>query len=159
MATFNVKFDEGVITVITPIQHKRGTEAKLAEADYVPAAGEIVVATDTGQLKAGDGEKSWNELPYVGGTANNSVIESLQQTIQKLTARVTSLENQFSYAYANHLFDEIFAGNTDFYYKDDPDEVTETVDGVFSGDIVPEEPSETDDDADFYNTINQILNP
>lgn len=59
MATFN----EGVMTITGPIQHKRGTSAALEASDYVPAAGEIVIATDTGRIKAGDGTHTWSELP------------------------------------------------------------------------------------------------
>lgn len=69
MATFN----ENVMTISGPIQHKRGLNAVLAESDYVPAAGELIVATDTGEMKAGDGVKTWAELPSYDGTeiANN----------------------------------------------------------------------------------------
>ena len=63
MTTFN----EGVMTITGPIQHKRGTSAALEASDYVPAAGEIVIATDTGKIKVGDGVKNWNDLPYAGG--------------------------------------------------------------------------------------------
>ncbi len=59
MATFS----EGIMTITGPIQHKRGTEAALAASDYVPAAGEIVIATDTGRIKAGNGTATWANLP------------------------------------------------------------------------------------------------
>ena len=59
---------EGVMVIDGPIQHKRGTSSVLAESDYVPAAGEIVVATDTGEMKAGDGVHTWSELPSYDGT-------------------------------------------------------------------------------------------
>ena len=59
MATFS----EGIMTITGPIQHKRGTEAALAASDYVPAAGEIVIATDTGRMKAGNGTATWANLP------------------------------------------------------------------------------------------------
>ena len=69
MATFT----EGIITISGPIQHKRGTSAALTESEYVPAAGEIVVATDTGEMRAGDGLHTWSSLPSYDGTeiANN----------------------------------------------------------------------------------------
>ena len=69
MATFT----EGVITISGPIQHKRGTSAALAASEYVPAAGEIVIATDTGEMRAGDGLHTWRDLPSYDGTelANN----------------------------------------------------------------------------------------
>ena len=64
MATFN----EGNMVITGPIQHKRGTSAALAASSYVPAAGEIVVATDTGEMKAGDGTHTWSALPSYDGT-------------------------------------------------------------------------------------------
>lgn len=69
MATFN----EGVMVISGPIQHKRGTAEALAASNYIPAAGEIVVATDTGEMRAGDGSHTWSELPSYDGTeiANN----------------------------------------------------------------------------------------
>ena len=56
-----------------PIQHKRGTSAILATSGYVPAAGEIIIATDTGEMRAGDGVNTWANLPSYDGTeiANN----------------------------------------------------------------------------------------
>ena len=69
MATFN----EGIMSFTGAIQHKRGTAAALAASNYVPAAGEIVIATDTGEMKAGDGVNTWSNLPSYDGTeiANN----------------------------------------------------------------------------------------
>ena len=69
MATFN----EGVMVISGPIQHKRGTSEALAASNYIPAAGEIVVAIDTGEMRAGDGSHTWSELPSYDGTeiANN----------------------------------------------------------------------------------------
>ena len=69
MATFNGT----VMSMGGPIQHKRGTAAALAASSYIPAAGEIVVATDTGFIKVGDGEHTWAQLPQADATeiANN----------------------------------------------------------------------------------------
>ena len=64
MATFN----EGVMTISGPIQHKRGTSAALAASNYVPAAGEIVIAIDTGEIRGGDGLHTWSNLPSYDGT-------------------------------------------------------------------------------------------
>ena len=64
MATIN----EGIMTISGPIQHKRGTSAALSASSYVPAAGEIVVATDTGEMRAGDGLHAWSNLPSYDGT-------------------------------------------------------------------------------------------
>ena len=69
MATFN----EGVMRISGPIQHKRGTSADLAASNYVPAVGEIVIATDTCEIRSGDGVNTWSNLPSYDGTeiANN----------------------------------------------------------------------------------------
>ena len=68
MATFN----ETTMTIGT-IQHKRGTTAALAASNYVPKAGEIVIATNTGEMRSGDGVNTWANLPSYDGTeiANN----------------------------------------------------------------------------------------
>lgn len=69
MATFS----SNVMSISGPIQHKRGTAAALAASDYVPAAGELIAATDTGVMKIGDGEHTWAQLPQADATeiANN----------------------------------------------------------------------------------------
>lgn len=59
MATIN----NNVMTFNGALQHKRGSKAALDSSDYVPAAGEIIIATDTGEIKAGDGTHSWSQLP------------------------------------------------------------------------------------------------
>ena len=64
MATFT----NTVMALGGPIQHKRGTLAALKASDYVPAPGEILVATDTGFIKVGDGEHTWSELPQSDAT-------------------------------------------------------------------------------------------
>ena len=69
MATFS----EGIMSFSGAIQHKRGTSTALAASGYVPAAGEIIIATDTGEIRAGDGVNTWANLPSYDGTeiANN----------------------------------------------------------------------------------------
>ena len=53
---------------IERIKYKRGTSAALEASTYVPAAGEIVIATDTVTIKVGDGEHTWANLPLpIGG--------------------------------------------------------------------------------------------
>ena len=59
---------EGIMILNGPVQHKRGTKAALETSDYIAAAGEIVVAIDTGEMKAGDGIHTWSELPSYDGT-------------------------------------------------------------------------------------------
>ena len=63
MATFN----NNVLSFNGHLQMKRGTADALNESDYVPVAGELLVATDTGQVKPGDGVHTWRELPTFGG--------------------------------------------------------------------------------------------
>ena len=69
---------EGIMVLSAPIQHKRGTSAVLAASGYVPAAGEIVVATDTGEMRCGDGVNTWANLPSYDGTeiADNFTTET-----------------------------------------------------------------------------------
>lgn len=43
---------------------RRGTAANLATVNEVPLHGELVVETDTGRAKLGDGATSYNSLPY-----------------------------------------------------------------------------------------------
>lgn len=95
MATFT----EGVMTITGPIKHKRGTSEALAASDYVPAAGEIIVATDTGEMKAGDGVKTWSQLPSYDGTeiANSYTEETAGKALdatkgKDLNDRVVTLE-------------------------------------------------------------------
>ena len=47
------------------IKNRRGTAEKLATKNEVPLEGEIIVETDTGRLKAGDGVNAYNSLKYV----------------------------------------------------------------------------------------------
>jgi len=48
-----------------PPQQPRGTAAALAASNLVIPDGVIVVETDTGRLKIGDGSTAWNSLRYV----------------------------------------------------------------------------------------------
>ena len=55
------------------IQLKRGTSVALAASNYIPKAGEIIIATDTGEMRSGDNTHTWSSLPSYDGTeiANN----------------------------------------------------------------------------------------
>jgi hypothetical protein len=53
------------------VQHKRGTAAQLAGNNPVISAGEIVVETDTGRTKIGDGSTAWNNLRYEQAPSTN----------------------------------------------------------------------------------------
>ena len=69
MATFN----NNVMTFGGRLQMKRGTSDALENSDYVPAAGEIIAAIDTGQIKSGDGTHTWSELPTFSPTSTTVV--------------------------------------------------------------------------------------
>lgn len=68
------------MAVGTRMQQRRATAAVWTTSDYVLAAGELGVTTDTGILKIGDGSNTWSELPIAFeslylpllGTATNS---------------------------------------------------------------------------------------
>ena len=92
--------NEGNLVISGPIQHKRGTANALTASTYIPAAGEIVVATDTGEMKAGDGTHKWSELPsYEGTEVANSYSETVEGKAldavkgKDLNDRVTNIEN------------------------------------------------------------------
>lgn len=53
---------------IESFQHKGGTAEDLASVNPLLLAREIVVESDTGKIKVGDGTNRWNNLPYVGGS-------------------------------------------------------------------------------------------
>ena len=96
MATFS----EGIMTITGPIQHKRGTNAALEASDYVPAAGEIIIATDTGRIKAGDGTHTWSNLPAYDETeiANDLTTATAGKALdatqgKALNERLSVLEN------------------------------------------------------------------
>ena len=57
---------------IEHIQLLRGTAENLASANPVPLAGEIVIETDTGKFKIGDGVSTWTELGYVSDNCVSS---------------------------------------------------------------------------------------
>ena len=51
------------------IQNRRGSSTDLALPNEVPMAGEIVIETDTGKFKIGDGTTAWNALEYASGVS------------------------------------------------------------------------------------------
>jgi len=58
-----------MVSVNAIMQQRRDTAANLASENAVYAAGEIVVETDTGAVKIGDGATAYASLSYVGPTA------------------------------------------------------------------------------------------
>lgn len=60
---------------IKSIQFKRGTKTALIsnlKGDNKPLRGEPIWETDTNKLKIGDGEKDYEDLPYVAGDGSSS---------------------------------------------------------------------------------------
>ena len=78
-----------VMNINGPLLHKRGTTAALEASDYVPAAGEIIIATDNGRIKAGDGVHTWAELPAYDETTINNTLRS--PVLLSMQLRVTLL--------------------------------------------------------------------
>ena len=64
---------DNIITFSGAIQHRRGSADTLSVSDYVPLAGELLVATDTGDIRVGDGVHSWAELP----TPNKEILQRI----------------------------------------------------------------------------------
>ncbi|MBQ7220803.1 MAG: hypothetical protein IJS28_07480 [Synergistaceae bacterium] len=65
--------NEGIMQFTRAIQYKRGISSDLEDLLYIPTEGEIIIATDTGDIRAGDGVHMWKDLPSYDGTeiANN----------------------------------------------------------------------------------------
>lgn len=70
----------------TRMQQRRATEAVWTTSDYVLAAGELGVTTDTGIIKVGNGTSPWTELdiafgseylPILGTAANSELLEGI----------------------------------------------------------------------------------
>ncbi len=73
----------------TRMQQRRATEAVWTTADYVLAAGELGVTTDTGIIKVGNGTSPWSELdiafgseylPILGTAANSDLLEGISSS-------------------------------------------------------------------------------
>lgn len=70
----------------TRMQQRRATEAVWTTSDYVLAAGELGITTDTGIIKIGNGTSPWSELgiafeseylPLLGTAANSELLEGI----------------------------------------------------------------------------------
>ena len=55
------------------IQLRRGTSSALSAVNEVPLAGEIVLETDTGKMKIGDGVTNYNDLGYINSSDNSNL--------------------------------------------------------------------------------------
>ena len=65
----------------TTFKIRRGQSQVWADINPILADGEPGYELDTHRLKIGDGEKSWNELPYIGGSSTE--IPELQEYVTK----------------------------------------------------------------------------
>ena len=129
-------FVDGFFTITSPIQHKRGTTEALEQSNYIPAAGEIVIATDTGLIKAGDGVHTWSELK--SGTHDTSALE----------ARIAALEN---------ILSQLGLTTDDSTQPAEEDsDINQTLDDIFAGNY--SEPSTSDNDNGFDDSIDSIFN-
>lgn len=62
-------------------KQRRGTSAALSAANETPAAGQIVIETDTNRLKVGDGVTPWNSLGYINNDIVISDVAGLQAAL------------------------------------------------------------------------------
>lgn len=65
----------------TTFKVRRGQSQVWADINPILAEGEPGYELDTHRLKIGDGEKKWNELPYIGGSSTE--IPELQEYVTK----------------------------------------------------------------------------
>ena len=88
-------FQNGVMSLNGHIINKHGTLAILEASNYVPSAGELIAATDTGQIRVGDGIHAWTNLPDKNSdeiTSANSRITTLETDNTSNGTRLTELE-------------------------------------------------------------------
>ena len=52
------------------VQQRRGTASALASANEIPLAGQLVVETDTGKMKVGNGTTAYAGLEYITDASN-----------------------------------------------------------------------------------------
>lgn len=57
------KFYTGNLFMGGSVQHKRASASEWESSVYVPFNGEICVATDTGEIRVGNGVDTWSNLP------------------------------------------------------------------------------------------------
>lgn len=62
-------------------RQRRGTAAALAAANETPAAGQIVIETDTSRLKVGDGVTPWTSLGYINNDIAIGEVAGLQAAL------------------------------------------------------------------------------
>ena len=68
------------------LRPRGGTSSELKSINPFITRREIVIETDTGRIKVGDGVNSWNDLPYMGTAASNE--------IEKVSLSILGIENE-----------------------------------------------------------------
>lgn len=100
------------------MQQLRGTAAALAARNIVPLAGQIVLETDTGMMKAGDGTTAYNSLPYVNlGSDVLSALAAAKGTgIHNCICRWKDLGGTFTQAQKDAIgdgsFNDLYVGDS-----------------------------------------------
>lgn len=79
----------GTTLNLNHIQMKARPSTQWSE-DEVLLAGEIGIELDTGKFKAGDGTKTWKELPYSADPKLQNLVDQMQE---QLDAADTTLES------------------------------------------------------------------
>ena len=69
---YEMNIINGVLELGGAIQSRGGTAANLAAVNPLLKAREIMVETDTGKMKIGDGIHNWNDLDYAGGLSSET---------------------------------------------------------------------------------------
>ena len=86
----------GVLKLGKPIQNRGGIAAILSEANPLLKAREIMVETDTGKMKIGDGIHSWNDLEYAGNLSSETWSMVLNGEKTSVNKEVVIWENSYS---------------------------------------------------------------
>ena len=80
------------------IQQKQDLSTRWSSINPTLLSGEFGYETDTGLVKIGDGESSWNDLPYLNGNESYFYFDSEGELhLQKDDATVVTSENVDSY--------------------------------------------------------------
>lgn len=121
------------------IQFLRGTQTQLNSSSQVFAAGQPIFESDSGQLKIGDGIRTFANLPYVGGSSSSTYVrvndpnsngvggyidfnDNLRLVFGKAPATFNSITSTGSYVLADYTSKNRnfgIPGNTGLIYSDD----------------------------------------
>ena len=62
---------------------------------YVPKAGEICIYTDTAQIKIGDGEVPITDLPFIGKSDYDKLLQELHEHVNDTSTHVSKQDRDF----------------------------------------------------------------